>query len=318
MGPSSSGGSLMKTSQNRDEHLHLTCFLYAEKGSVYSDVYDDSKLLQLQATCDGQPSPLYYQKKLVDVYGQTEENSENPPPSTLEDVASCYRAQFSFVGKKTTDIDHIPWKKNRAGWYVSASMLKPFLMYFDDLMAFRFKHSDHEFDKLDSEPKIVLHLPEGDDFNISLDQTADELKCSFEIESYQKVQDLSLTVFDLPPPAFPARITVLGLELVSATTMHAVFGGNTRPFQQGFVSQRIKLRSMKRDPQDAYAEHYRIIGHMTITNTEESVAVLQNVFNLILHSSPVLVRLQDTKFDASHVKQILDKIEEFPNVRVEE
>ena len=100
MGASSIGGSPAEVKTYRDQDIHCTCLIYCNKGSVYSSNFDDGQLVVVLMECGARPSPLYNLKLLVQVYGQAESNQEEPPPDSLEQIASRYGAEYTFVWKK--------------------------------------------------------------------------------------------------------------------------------------------------------------------------------------------------------------------------
>ena len=81
-----------------------------------------------------QPNPLFQMKKQVEIYGHVEAGREDPPPTTLDDVACRLRAAHQFVWKKSDDTDDLGLVKSRQGWYVSEDYIKGFFMYFFDFM----------------------------------------------------------------------------------------------------------------------------------------------------------------------------------------
>ena len=110
-------------------------------------------------------------------------------------------------------------------------------MYFDDLMNWRKGSANEDLEKIVGDIKIVIHMQTSVALQLSLDAEEDELKCHFEI-----VRDdvPTMSVFDLPPPIFPARIVILTFQVLEPEKVHAIFVGNTRPFQAGFVKHNIK------------------------------------------------------------------------------
>ena len=164
MGASSKGGVGSQPNVHGDQDVHLTCLVYASKGSVYSSDFDEGQLLVVLTECVARPSPLFNQKKLVEVYGSSQKDAEDPPPATLPEVATRFGAEFGFVGKKTEDVDRMPWKRNASGWYVSGSQLKEFLMYYDDVLDFRFRLQTEDFESVE-EQKILAHIPQESSFD---------------------------------------------------------------------------------------------------------------------------------------------------------
>ncbi len=116
----------------------------------------------------------------------------------------------------------------------------------------------------------------------------DELKCEFELSTSGEP---AMSVFDLPPPVFPARIVTVTFEPASSDHVHVVFGGNTKPFQRGFVEMKIKGQAYKERPEDQYGEYFRVISELDVGKTDECIAYLKEiVVDKCLCSSPVIVR----------------------------
>ena len=315
------GASVMGSSQNvvkshKDQDIHCTCLTYCKKGSVYSSVFDDGELVLVLMECGARPSPLYNMKLLVQTYGQTEKNEKDPPPQSLDEVASRYAAEYTFVWKKTVDADDVSFKRNASGWYVSASKLKDFFMYFDDLMRYRFGLESGEFQRVE-ERNIMVHIPVESALEMKLDKEVDELQCSFTVEKAQHQQELVASVFDVPPPTYPSRITILSLELVSETKLHAVFGGNTKPFQAEFAGRGIAGRSFKSCPEDTYSEYFRTIEFMDCAEPEDCAELLKVVFEKVLHGSPVIIRIKDSKIDPAKAKKVVELLRVMQNVKVD-
>ena len=196
--------------------------------------------------------------------------------------------------------------------------MKAFLMYFDDLMYFRTTHSDTEFDALESDLKIVLRLPAGLPDRFQLDAREDELLCAWSVETQVSGASWPVRVFDLPPPppTYPPRFILMTLELTAANKMHVIFGGNTKPFQAEFTTQEIKLKVQKITGV-AYAEYYRVMENVQIDPGATScVEKLQQVLEIILYGSPVIVQLNDKKHDTELAQQVNAEIKKLPNVEV--
>ena len=297
-----------------DERLHLHLLEYCQMGSVYSDVFSAGRLYQMQLNTSAQPSPIFMLKKQVEVYGDEMKDTEEPQPLTLEEVGLRYKAVYQFAGKKTEDLDTVCWAKNANGWYISEETLKEFLMYFDDLMDWRSRIDNESFQGLERAPKIVVHTPNQMNLPLTLDKTEDELKCEFEVV---KETTMDRSVFDLPPPTFPGRITILSFEMVSAEKAHAVFGGNTKPFQAGFVELKIRGRSVRAMATDQYAEFYRVLEHLDLTDDDSCFQQLQGILTSCLKGSPVIVRVADTKCDQVNLAKVLAKMVTCKNVRIE-
>ncbi len=124
------------------------------------------------------------------------------------------------------DVDQVRWRKNGLGAYVwgGAASVKNFLMYIDDVIHWRTTFSDSIFEPLGSKPNITVHVPA--DYLLELLATEDELKCVSEVK---REASGKLTVFDVPPPTFPARCVALTFDVVSPTshTREVSFVGTT-------------------------------------------------------------------------------------------
>ena len=105
---------------------------------------------------------------------------------------------------------------------------------------------------------------------------------------------------------------------MSADHAHIVFGGNTKPFQHGFVALKINGQSHKAQADDQYAEYFRVIFELNITNNDECLAYLEKVFGAsCLCSSPVVIRKKQTTHVMKKLSEVLDAIAKWQNVRVE-
>jgi hypothetical protein len=171
---------------------------------------------------------------------------------------------------------------------------------------------DVVFEPLAAKPKI-MHVPS--DYMLKLDTAADELKCTCEVKT---VPYGKLTVFDVPPPTFPTRTAALTFDLVSDTSAHAIFSGNTKPFQSGFGNLKIRGTSMKLQPTDAYAEFVRVCE--PAFDLEKLQACTQDLRHILgdgcLKSSPVIVRIKNTsQCDTTALLALVESLKECANVR---
>ena len=132
----------------------------------------------------------------------------------------------------------------------------------------------------------MIHVARG--LPLEFDPKADELQCEFTVHVDSECQ---MSVFDLPPPVFPQRIVTMTFEPVSANHVHVVFGGNTRPFQNGFVTMKIKGQAYKVDPSDQYSENFRVICDVDTSKTQECIDYMTEILGeKCLQSSPIIVR----------------------------
>ena len=164
-----------------DESLHVGVYPYMQQGSLYNETFKDGRLWVLQMVTARMPSPLFQIMKLIKRYGDSEPDSEDPAPCDMDEVTTRYGASLQFVTRSTKDPDEIRWAKNRMGFYVDEPMIKEFLMYFDDLMAFRLLLDDEEFDKMTGPLKIVIHMSDSSPIKLKFDKAEDELGCDFEV-----------------------------------------------------------------------------------------------------------------------------------------
>ena len=297
-----------------DDQIHIGLMEYAKRGSIYSDTFGAGKLWVAQMATSRQPNPLFQMKKLMELYGQATAGAEDPPPATPEDLELRYKAVNQFVWKKTEDKDDIGWKKNRMGWYIDEEYVKEFLMYFDDIMDWRKGYQDAEFEKIEGEIKIVIHILKTSSLELKLHPEEDELKCRFEVV---REEQTTMSVFDLPPPIFPARIVVLTFQVLAPEKVHAVFSGNTKPFQAGFVRHGIKGKSVKIDPQDPYGEYLRVLEHLDLADENKCMEHLKNMFDDVLLGSPIVIRVKETKHDLENLKTVVNHFKTTANIRIE-
>jgi len=315
----SMGGLVMaagsKPKESFDGNIHIAVLTYCTNGSVYNEMFDEGALHVMVMASGGQPNPLFLLGKTLELYGKTTRESDDPEPENLDDVAEKYNAKYQFVSKKTGDQDNVSWRRFGAGFYITggAAAIKGFLMYLDDVISWRAEYEDETFEPLAEKPKIFVYV--SPDETLALDKKTDELKCDFEVV---KGAEHTFTVFDLPPPTFPNRIVVLTFELVSATQAHLIFSGNTKPFQAGFGALKIKGKSVQVNTNDKFKEFFRVREEMDLTDEDACASELKNIFGVgCLQSSPVVVRIKETKHAISAVQKIMACLTNCPNVRME-
>jgi len=253
-------------------------------------------------------------KKQVELYGHAAAGADDPPPTTLDDVEVRYRAVHQFVWRKTEDKDDIGWAKHRMGWYIEEEYIKDFIMYFDDIMDWRSRYEDAEFEKIGGDIKIVVHMSTSTTLELSFNAAEDELKCEFEVVR-EEVPKMS--VFDLPPPIFPARIVILTFQVLEPEKVHAIFAGNTQPFKAGFVKHGIKGKTVRIDPDDPYGEYMHVIEHLSLAEERTCVERLKSVFEDVLQNSPVVIRVKETEHDLEKLKKVVDYFKANANIRIE-
>jgi hypothetical protein len=310
----SASGSVPRS--NLDGSICMAIFKYCTDGSVYDNqVFDTEDLVYLATTSGGQPNVLFMLKKVIEMYGEATKDADDPAPVDLNEVEVKYKAKYQFVGKKTEDQDVVGWRRFGSGFFISGGpdAVKAFLMYYDDIIAWRCGYSDDVFETLGEKPKIFVHVPA--DYPLELDAQIDELKCLFEV---QKGAGHPLSVFDVPPPTFPHRIVIMTFQLLSATVTNIVFSGNTKPFQAQFAELKIKGKSMKVLPDDKFPEFFRCIEDRKLTNAENLLKELKNILGAgCLKSSPVIVRIKPTPHDTANAKKIFAGLADCKNVRME-
>jgi hypothetical protein len=310
----SASGSV--TRSNLDGSICMALFKYCSDGSVYDPaVFDTDDLVYLATTSGGQPNVLFMLKRVIELHGEATKNTADPAPVNLDELEIKYNAKYQFVGKKTEDKDAVVWRKYGSGFFISGGpdAVKAFLMYYDDIIAWRCDYSDETFEPIAEKPKIFLHVPA--DYPLELDPKEDELKCLFEI---QKDAAPQLSVFDVPPPTFPHRIVVMTFQLVSSTVTNIIFSGNTKPFQTQFAGLGIKGKGMQVLPDDKFPEFFRCIEDRQLTKAENLLNELKNILGAgCLKSSPVIVRIKPTKYDTANAKKIFEGLADCKNVRMD-
>ena len=185
-------------------------------------------------------------------------------------------------------------------------------------LLFRSKFNDLEFDALHSDVEIVLRLSPRIPDTFTLDEKEDELLCSWSVEKEGTEGTWPVRVFDLSPPAptYPLRFTVMTMELIDENIMNVIFGGNTMPFQAEFTTEDIKLKVQKISG-SVYAEYYRVIQDMKMDeDVTPCVQKLTHILEKILYGSPVIVQLNDKKYNTDLVQEVIAGIKNLPNIEV--
>ena len=150
------------------ENVTVAILKYCADGSAYNEtLFPASELYAVSLATGAQPTPLFYIMKCQELYGKSTAQSENPQPTDMAAFQDMYRSKLEFVSKKTTDLDGIGWRKNGLCYYVgvdpgkAVESVKELLLYLDNVLKWRFLHSDDIFQKIPVMPKLVLHVPEG-------------------------------------------------------------------------------------------------------------------------------------------------------------
>ena len=299
--------------------ITMEVFSYCTCASVYSEAFGDDDLTLMNMACDDQPNPLFYFSKIVEIYGATTKDSPTPAPMTRDEIASEYNAKFEFVSKKTVDqdVDKVRWRKNGLGVFIwgGAPAVNNFIMYVDDVIDWRTTFSDAVFEPLGTKPKITIHVPAT--YQLELSAVDDELKCMMEVK---KETSGKFTVFDVPPPTFPSRIVILTFDLVSTTTAHAIFSGNTKPFQKGFADLKIRGKSLKLHPTAEFAEFFRVREPaFDLKQLAACTAELNNILgDGCLKSSLVIVRVKNpNSYETNVLLALTETLNECTNIRFE-
>lgn len=189
------------------------------------------------------------------------------------------------------------------GFYIDEAMVKEFFMYFDDLMAFRRGLNDADFDKIDKPIKILIHMLDVDSAaQLNFDKDQDQLECEFVV---LKEVAAFMSIFDLFPPTFPSRLVTVSFEMLTDTKVNIIFGGNTWPFQTGFVQRNIGLCSLKKEEKDTYAEYFRVLKNVDASATLTCTETLEELLDTCLQGAPVVVRIKETTIDTTIVEAII-------------
>ena len=162
--------------------------------------------------------------------------------------------------------------------------------------------------------EIVIHMLKSSTLALEFDPEEDELQCSFKIV---KEDHAFMSVFDLPPPVFPARIVVVTFELLSPAKAHVVFSGNTKPFQRNFIQRNIRGTVVKLDVTDIYGEYFRVLEHVNLEDTTAGITVLKDMFEECLENSPIIVRAKETKHDTENLKDIMRNFKDIEHIRID-
>ena len=73
---------------------------------------------------------------------------------------------------------------------------------------------------------------------VHINAEQDEMKCIVEISKAESPH-FSLWIVELP--TFPGRICIVNIEFITEDRGHILFGGNTKPFHDGFVDAKIPV-----------------------------------------------------------------------------
>ena len=321
------GGGSGKKVAMISEDVSVKGMAYADDEVVYDgELYGSGPLCVLQMGCSAAPNPLFMFLKMLDIFTAITKENKDDAEGSVEEVEmmgqkrkigelGALNASYQFVSKRTEDQDNVGWVLNRSGFYVPGRVekVKDVLMYLDEVLAWRAGFSDETFTALAGVPKIVVYAPK--ELGLAIDADEDEVKCSFELKD---ASESAMTVFDMPPPVYPARLVVLTFQVVNAETAHCVFGGNTKPFQEGFIRMQIPGQVFRDDPNDRFGQYYRTLKDMKVANVKECLDTLGEIYGeKCLKHSPMIVRKKESKIESVGLRQILAQMDTWENVRVE-
>ena len=297
-------GGQCKVMKSDDGAIHIGLQQYMRKGCLYMSTFGDGCLWVAQMTATCSPNPLAHIERLIEQYGESRAGSEDPPPCSVDEIACRFSAQMQLVSKTTTDPDHVGWAMGRIGFYMDEAMVKEFLMYFDDLMAYRRNLVDVFFEKLDSPIKIVIHMLDSALLTLKFDKIEDELQCEFVALEEAHAH---MSVFDLPPPIVPPRLVTVSLEMVTATKLNVIFGGNTQPFLTNFEQQHVRLCKMK--DLNGIEYHRHVVKYVDISASHRCADSLEGWLDDCMNGAPVVMRIMETAFDSTAIKAIIASLQ---------
>jgi hypothetical protein len=184
---SSRGPDIRDMQVDDDVNLYIT--KYSSDGSKYDDAFLSEDLLMVLHVTSLRPSPLYFMKKLIESMGEDRKGTDDPPPKSLDELKIQYYASFQYVSKKTVDVDQVGFAANASGFFVSKSGLKDFLMYYDDLMDYRFRDAvGDDFEALPKAPKLIIHIAD-DSLKVDINSEVDQMACEFDLKNSSSTVD---------------------------------------------------------------------------------------------------------------------------------
>ena len=304
-------GSPSTTVASPDAHLLLGIFPHCTNGNVYSTIFGQEPLdLLLMESVQLYPNPIFLMKRTMQKYVNQEIKTEETEDIAIDDYLYTLGSSFVYVDKKkNTDPDDIGYVGKQSGFYVRRSSLKDLIMFLDEVLKFRLTFTDGEMDHLGALPHIHLHI--SDTISVSIDATKDEMHCPLTIVT--EVPE-NFSVFSLPPPVFPSRNVILTIDMVTAEEIHMIFGGNTKPFQEGFATKKIKLNKTGDD-------FFRVVQNVNLKNMKAATEFLEEIYEECLKCVPLVIRKIEDEANASlsleNVKVLLKDLARKTNVRVE-
>ena len=303
-----------------DEKVHIYILEYCSKGSVYGENFNNHAMQLVLLHCMPQEeNPLYNIRKAIGLNCVNQHKSgDEKYPSTYDQFEKSFEASFVFFGKNSKDPDDVGYVQG-AGFYTTAgvALMKDFLMTLDDTWKFRLGHTDDDFNSLPALPDVVVHVAES--FGLKICKDADETFCTFEVLPLTEAALKNVSVLDLPPPTFPGRNVMLTVEPTSSgEEVHLIFGGNTKPFMDGFNNLDIKLQYVMKENSE-YREYYRTIEHVDIVELEEAMKKISTVLgDACLCHSPVILRVKEGAGTHKHLSNFISELCKFANIHFRE
>ena len=94
---------------------------YSDNGSVYSPIFAEEKLYEIQMACASKPNPLYQLKRQVKLFGEASATPGAQPmvgqqchnPRDMDEMGTMFHAVHQWVGRSPDDIDEVGWEKSQ-------------------------------------------------------------------------------------------------------------------------------------------------------------------------------------------------------------
>ena len=301
LGSGSTGRSLPKVirSDLPANTIILAIMPYMKNGNLYHSRFAEGDLSAMYLLSSMWPNPVFGIKSLVE---QDEEYK------TFDTFKETYQCELSWLDKKMEDRDQVGFRKGATAFYVSTSAIKDLILYLDELWYRRVNLNDERFEPLSAVPSVKVYTTT----DLSFD-TADELKLNIEV-----VQEVfsGVTVFDLPPPNFPARVVTLTFEMVSESIVHIVFAGNLLAFSEGFAAAKV-LGDYHTANGRQYPDFHRFIRNESISNVKDAQDKMNFILNELLAGVPVILRAKESEISLEPLQQVLSIYKESSHVRIE-
>ena len=134
------------------------------------------------------------------------------------------------------------------------------------------------------------------DVHINAEQ--DEMKCIVEIS---KAESPHFSLWSVEPPTFPGRICIVIIEFITEDKGHILFGGNTKPFRDGFVEFKIPggyVKPTQAQSDGGYSDYLRMWKDLDFSN-QSVIVTLENFMKNVLKSSPVVIKRKKTTFSGT-------------------